>query len=327
MISNVNWFLPNLFLFDEYSFAVCDVLKQLGKDCPLKYSYGNVRCNWSNSFDSYIKLIDKKFLVNIFQTNTEKNITPIFNFSKTKITEEDLHDEISNTILDLCNEYNAILIVASDLLYKYIKEKYADIKIIASVNKSIERFQTVEAQINYNPQEELDFYNNLALTYDKVVIRPEFTEYLQDDFLPNDAEKYIIPINSCCQKNCADFCKCWNILSKDYACNYLHKKHALKKDDIERVVQNSVMLSNKKIEELKTLGFKNYLIKDNKDPLLFIYPLFNNCLFDTQGEFQAISYLLRDKIKEYYLSEQYDNNLQISFFGVILDNVKNKITY
>lgn len=205
---NNTYFYPCMFRFDEYPMALNDVL---GNNNPLKYIYGTIRCAWANNYDSFLKFEEKAFIENVLDKYVECNYTPVFNFSKVNLTKNDLKDEFSNYLLNLCVEKKAEIIVASQILYDYVKSKYPDLPIIASVNQPVVKFQN-----NLNSKdEEFMFYDNLLKNYDKVIIRPEFTSYIEQGLDFKDKDRIILIPNSACVRNCQYFESCWALETMD----------------------------------------------------------------------------------------------------------------
>ena len=319
MISDLNCFIPNLFLFDEYSFAITKATQNKGIENPLKYVYGIIRCKWAFNYDSFIKMDDNEYAEMLLKEYCENNIIPVLNFSKTNVESEDLDDKFCNFLLDKANENKGEVIVASDILFNYIKSKYPDMKITSSVNLPIYKFQTEEVQNTYNPQDELNFYNDLSKKYDRVIIRPEFVKYIEQGLLPENTEKMILIVNSSCKSNCNQFDKCFNCSDSKFICCQKADKENL---GIEKALENIIMLSNTQIENLKEKGFTNYILKDNKQSLLFLYPLFNSFLFSEDNNVN-LNLDIKTEIKENIMSNKYSSAQQILLFGSTLRNTMN----
>lgn len=294
----LNWYFPNLFLFEDYTMAVNDVANDLCIKNPLKYVYGIVRCKWAFNYDSFIKIQDKKYINTFIERYKKIETIPILNFSKLNIQKEDLSDDYCNLMLDACVEVKGEVIVASELLFDYIKNKYPDIKITSSVNLPIYKFQK---NIDYKVETELEYYNRLSEKFDKVIMRPEFVKFLDEDFMPNDREKIIIISNSDCIPNCTCYEECLNTKSVKFDC----PKNVMKKaGEFKKYVNEIEMLSKNQIENLCQMGLKNYMLKDNKQHLVSLIPLFDDCLFDIQDRFDIISTGIRDKIRYYWENDK-----------------------
>ena len=250
----VNVYLPTLFEFVYYPFAVVDVFTEHGLSHPIKYCYGTIRCLWSNNYDSYIKFEDKKYIETILSNHKERNIIPVINFSKVEIEPDELNDEFCNYFLDIAIQNNAEFIVASDLLYDYIKLKYPKAKLIASVNKTIDKFFRYD-----DLEEERAFYDELLIKYDKVVVRPEFI--FNGGVLPDDKERLIIIPNSACKMGCLKTREGVSMPTLGFECCRTIQK---RKYGVAKSLENLMMLT---LDEVQNSGVPNILLKDNKQPL------------------------------------------------------------
>ena len=156
-----------LFWFDDY------VLENLSNRKDI-IAFGGINCLWHGG-----RFIQKEYsldeIENTISLYNTKGIPCRFVFSNHKITKEDLNDKLSNDILDILskNELNGV-IISSDLLYEYIRNKYPKMKIVCSVIKTC-----VETNNWINETPEL--YNSLCEKYDFVVLNP--SRNLDLDFL------------------------------------------------------------------------------------------------------------------------------------------------
>lgn len=317
MTKNINWLFPNLFLFEDFTRAVDQLCNDYSINNPLKYVYGIIRCNWAYNYDSYMKFQEKSFIKNVFSFYGEKNITPILNFSRLTVEKEDLTDSFSNFLLDLCAEINGEIIVASDILFDYIKNKYPELKLISSVNKPIYKFQK---QDNYNAEEELKYYCELSEKFDMTVIRPEFIKNIGT--ISEHKEQFIIPVNSACINNCQYFDECNNVLNTDFECPKEMSKNPLSANEY---YNNLTILTKQQIEKLNDDGFVNFMLKDNKQYLTFLYPFFIDCLFGDNEKIFVISDTIREIIRSYWENNEMVNlilpEIQRQYFSFPIKNL------
>lgn len=119
-----------------------------------------------------------------------------YTFTNTLLESKHLDNQLGNTLLKYAvlhnpTERNAV-IVASDVLYDYIKKEYPSLKLVSSILKvSSERGKG-----------DLDYYLRLADRFDKVMLHPDDTLNLELlEKLPNK-EQYEVLINEYCILNC-----------------------------------------------------------------------------------------------------------------------------
>lgn len=148
--------------------------------------------------------------INIIERYNEQNIGFNFSFSNVLLEEKDLEDEYGNLMLQTGNtsKLNGV-ILTSNLLAKYIRENYPNLKIIYSVCNGL---NTLE---KYNDATE----NSL---YDIVVLHPDFNHDF--NFLSNleNKNKIEIMVNDNCAYGCpyrAEHYKWLSICAKQQSSN------------------------------------------------------------------------------------------------------------
>lgn len=234
---NLNWNIP---LSSDNIISIEDLIKHLididNINPIMFFSYG-IKCKWNknHSFEN----LDLNTVKNYFKFYNEC-INYYGNFSEYNLTVEDLNDTKSNFLLDFTIKNNGFVEISSDKLYKYIKSKYPNAKIVASVEKSFYELENGK---------EVDFYNNLLDKYDRVVISPNFVK--KDSFF-DDVEKI---------KDVSRLEIIVNDQKTKY--NYLNKeKETIKQPlNFKDLYENSLCLSNEEIDNIfNKTGIKNFRI-------------------------------------------------------------------
>ena len=95
-----------------------------------------------------------------FELLKENKIIPVLTFSNPLLSKKDLDDVICNELLDNIAQYGGIVIVASNLLEEYIRNRYPSLKIEASIIKTV--LSDKSRTTNY--------YNELSKNYYKYVV-------------------------------------------------------------------------------------------------------------------------------------------------------------
>ena len=191
---DIDWNIGCLFAHDDFVIKVIKVCKEAGTDPKITNVFGSIPCIFqggrvpprtatlSDSFD-------------ILSRYNELNIGCRLTFSNPNIEEKDLSDTTSNELLNHLNKSSGNgVIVTSDLLAKYIKEKYSNLQIISSQVKP-----SVEVGLG---KDEVDYYNNLFELYDIVVVNPmkvHDAKFLKEIKYPEQVE---FIANHKCLPNC-----------------------------------------------------------------------------------------------------------------------------
>lgn len=191
--SQAKWSMP--FLFTTNSFFILALNSLLEGKSTIDYVFGSPKCKWAGGRVSNIAISSPKFIEKTVKGIINYNITPAFTFTNTGLTKEDINDKLCNEILKIISDYNCEVIIVSDLLYDYIREKFPNIKICASILKS--------NHINIKDIDETDHINSLIDKYDRVVIRPEYAINHNFDFSGlKDTSNLEILVNQYCAFDC-----------------------------------------------------------------------------------------------------------------------------
>ncbi len=200
----ITWSIPCFFQYEPMSGALHQSVSRMHPDEELKLRvYGAPASIWTGEVmpDSY-EVVDRDLLDSLFEYYEEINAIPVFSFTATKITPEQLNNEYANLLLDYGIEKKAQFCVYSDKSKNHIKSKYEDAFVIASNIKAIEKFQ----KQNSDYEAETKYYNELLKEYDMVSLRPEYVKnYLLNNLdAVDDLKRVEISVNYSCVTNCTN---------------------------------------------------------------------------------------------------------------------------
>lgn len=248
----INYYCPDWYYNQPY-YDLLFSLKKLGGQC----FYPNVRidtlfgcfpnCIWNGggySFDSGITL---NIIYDYFNYYADKNITLQLTFTNPILEETDVYDRYGNTILQAASEYDYIhILVVSEILEKYIREKYPTLKIDKSIIATTEKLET--------GQDNLSYYLDCLKKYNKCVLPRKYGKDI--DFLKQipleDRSRFEILVNDPCPLYCPYIynhyeemgkiqlylsgdlaaCKCKMISDENPYKQWTHRKDQLKYDEI-----------------------------------------------------------------------------------------------
>ena len=193
LFDDVQYSIPGLFLFSKLIFNLDEIIyNKFSKSLPIKYLYGAPVCAWNGGrllFNVTKQSFEKQSIFEELHLCIAHGFSPLITFSNMKVEEKDLSDELCNFILKTVNKIGGEIIVASEILKKYIHEKYPNIKLHASVLLTA-----------YN-RRDIEFYKKLSEEYSCYVVHPDdnFNFDLLDNIPKNNAE---ILVNERCGFNC-----------------------------------------------------------------------------------------------------------------------------
>ena len=193
-----------LFKLDKQFLTIHDYFMLHGHGYFLDAVFGGQPCLWHSGRivrNAYSNDILENKMHLLLEEYTKRNISCRLNFSAPDIDKSMLSDKKSNLMLSILAEHNKDtcgnshgVIVASDDLREYIRKKYPDIYITASVIKTA----YAHPKFTDTPQ----WFDELAQRFDMVVVRSD--RNLSLSFLDsiNAKDKMELILNSECIINC-----------------------------------------------------------------------------------------------------------------------------
>jgi len=196
---NAEYVMPFLFSNDLFLPVINELIGE-NKQHAIKYIYGSINTEWTNGRISKFDLKKEKlYIVDKYLQRLQKyNITAAFTFSNIIHDKKQLKDKLCNELLDIAQKYKSHYIVADEILYKHIKSRYKNAKMVCSViQPSIKQIEDIYF-------DETKFYNQMLDKYEIVVLRPEYTIDNIDKLpkLLNDISRVEVLINQRCKYNC-----------------------------------------------------------------------------------------------------------------------------
>ncbi len=185
-------FLPIYASHREYFYDWCDIGSIYG--APMDCLWGGGRVGFGEA-----KAKDVFELLNKF------DISPRLTFSNSLIDSRHLDDEKCNRFCSIFEKSNAKpgIIISSDLLMNYIKEKYSRFYFVSSTTKVITDFEQLKSELD-------------NLNFDFVV--PDFRLNKEFDRLSglNELQKLKTEFlcNECCDFDCTNRKKCYEAVSR-----------------------------------------------------------------------------------------------------------------
>ena len=287
-----DWNIGALFAHDGYVFHLYETCKELNIEFPIKYVFGSIPCLLQGGRVSP-RTAELQDAFEIMEKYQGMGIGCRLTFSSTLITEKDLDDKVSNALLGKLNEgrENGV-IISSDLLAVYVKEKYKNLCIISSQVKP-----STEVGLG---NDTVEYYNNLFNMYDLVVVNP--VKCRDEEFLRKleykDRVEFIT--NHRCRPNCTLAKKHYELQMEfereDMAGRNTRRiKEALENllstcscYRMEKPLENSI-LSNSEIERLCDIGFKHFKLEGRDNNGISFMRDVGQWIFNPDGPYLSIT--------------------------------------
>ncbi len=198
------WNVSGLFVHDAAILFFYDICRYCGAGIRIMV-HGNIPCMWNSG--RIIQSVEPEYQAWCLKEYAKRNIPVLLTFSNYLLEEKDLKDPQSNNILMQAADIpgNGV-IVSSDILCRYIRDKYPDMFMYSSILKIVS-----EDRIG-----DIDNYLKMSDTFDRVVLHPDdgLTPELLDKLYPRD--RFEILINENCLRNCAFRKEHCDIVSRFY---------------------------------------------------------------------------------------------------------------
>ena len=192
----------------------------------------------------------------------------------------------------------------------YIKNKYPNSIITSSVMYPKLNYQGIDDKVG-----ECSLYNELITKFDKVIIRPEFakTHLLETIDKISDISKIQVPINDSCKMNCQHFKECFNITSSNFVCP---KDIDEKFFGIKSKFTNLCIIEKDLINNFTKSKINNFILSSYNVPIAFLETIFNEYMFNTDGDFQKYSQIIRYDLNDLISKNIFHSEFQKSFFSM-----------
>lgn len=301
LVPGASYSVPGLFLYSDLIYRCLDQVKaKFDYQIPVKYLYGSPKVKWNCG---RLIITDNHYtreeIYNELAGAVARGIVPLLTFSAPELSPEDLKDPLCNEILAMANQLRGGVIVSSPLLRDYLREKYPQVEVHASVILTA-----------FTQTRDPAYYEGLNQDYDRYVVHPDdnFRPELLTQLPKAGAE---IILNERCVYQCMQRREHYESIVKDQAAliegncaltNFLDrcpfvpdkKQHATKARNISLNAQDVVQMSR--------LGFGLFKLQGRLDiPYVFFfdflrYTLENQVAFPSM--FPVFSYAIKEHLKE-----------------------------
>lgn len=290
---DINWKVPLLFNNDRLAVSLLMISKKLGIKKPFSTVYGSPNNVLAGGRNSIIKNeMSEPEIIKYFKTYKDFGVKCSLTLSRMDISNINLNDNYLNRLLSVLNQFFGSAIVSNDYVLDYIKNRYENIQVCASVIKPI--YDKVE-------DENVQYYINLLKKYDRIVPRPEL-------FIKGDCYMGLMPysdyidilVNQTCLYDCIFACahyKHYEKMEEGYDDEFVApcQKDKQKLSSINKTVSMDYLL----ITHLMNYGFKSFKLQGRNLPVYKVLQYLGSYIYEPTGDFRFIeSYILNSKYDE-----------------------------
>lgn len=240
-------FLPLFFAHREYFFDWCEIGSVYGTPADCLWGGGRVGFGDADAND-------------VIELMNEFNISSRLTFSNSLLKPEHLNDKKCNNLCKLFSDSSNShiengVIVFSDLLVNYLKERYPSLYLVSSTTKVITDFKVLIEEIN---RDEFRY------------VVPDFrlNKHFEELDMLNESQKDKLEFlcNECCSFTCGDRKKCYESVSKkslgiddDHFCKSENAKEGYV---FSKAMENPGFIGyNDIISTYLPMGFSNFKIE------------------------------------------------------------------
>ena len=246
------FFLPfgDTFLNKMNLIFIKDFKNYLYEDVNIAAVYGTFfNSKWNGGRGSKSKKVNYKEAYLFIKQMNELGVSVRFTFTNPLVTEKELDDNIGNILMKLADNGMNGVIVASDILFKYLKEKYPNFYYIASITKCL-----------LNVKDYANDYDITVLDY-RLNKNESFLNNIEDKHKIEILVDELCPINCKYRKQHYENIGKFNLGYKNVDCFCLDPKNNLI-DNINfqknKEVHSETVLANEEIDSLYSKGFNKF---------------------------------------------------------------------
>jgi hypothetical protein len=255
--------------------------EEVGINRPFDLAYGAPRCAWAGGRPSVIaEELDDVHLNACFEAYAEHDVRIALTLSRLSVDESSYGDAYCHRILDAAVRWNAEIILFDDGLANYIHTTHPNLRLIASLNRSMCDFKQ-----GFDGLEEDAYYRMLLERYDEVVIRCEFA---MDDAnltrLADIADRAEIIVNQFCVPNCPNVYRHvssmenWGGQAEIHTC---YSKSCAA--NLRQRLANNLHFSNARINRFAELGFLKMKLAGRNAPIPSFLDMLSDYVFEPTG--------------------------------------------
>lgn len=289
-----SWRCPGFLEHEEMLFLLDDLCKEVGIKQPIQSVFGCITTPWGGGRVPSFDEIDEKKLVKIIENYNSRNIFCHFTFSNYRVKKEHLDDRTGNLLCKVASQISDKngIIVSSDLLSDYIRDKYPNLKQTSSLLKPTYEHPRYD--------ETAEYYNELCNKFDTVVVRADFYDNLKMMKQLKDKSKIELIVN----QNCFKFCELarthydrsvkYSAEDKDakQRTHFCHKKM----NDIKNYSE-SLTLANSEIDDFIKLGFTHFKLAGRAGRAKTVLTeIIGRYIFEPSGHFCHLQRYIVDKL-------------------------------
>lgn len=260
-----HWDVSGAFTNDRELLAFHDFFSTLGAS-PFSLVHGSPLFHWNSGRVMPHLMRSAEEIRAAGLAYAERKISIDYTFTNFLLNKEHLEDKMGNILLQFAEKYNPTkgngIIVSSDLLYDYVKEKFPDLRLVSSILKVTEE----------KGKGKKDYYLKLAEKFDKVMIHPD--DIINKKLLESleDKDKYELIINEYCIRQCPirhlhyrSLCRSaldYLDYDDDFETAHLNKNGCRSINTLMCSKKNSVLaLNTPEIKDLYDMGYRHFKLQ------------------------------------------------------------------
>lgn len=272
----IKFYLPNIIEFQGVNLTLWDLLREHPEWFEDGVEIGAVYGTFNNAIWNGGRVLNNDFsdedILNSLREYEMRQIPVRFTWTNTLLKPLHLQDKYCNWIMESANNGLNEVIINSDLLEEYIREKYPKYKIVSSTTKCLLNKDTIKEEINKYPLMVLDYRKNRDF---------KFLEELNKN-------KIEILINPVCPIGCRRRKQHYDSLSlsqlgmeeDEFECKYAYYNF------YDNMKNNSAFISKEELyDKFVKSGFKHFKIEGRTNHIIDVVEIY-------------IYYMVKDEYKD-----------------------------
>lgn len=297
LMPGASYSIPGLFLYSDLIYeCLAQVKDKLGYTIPVEYLYGSPKVPWNCG---RLIITDEHYTIADIEREltgaVEHGIRPLLTFSVPHLSVKELSDPLCNEILAILDRVGGGVIVSSPLLAQYIRDRWSNVEVHASVILTA-----------YTEERDAAYYAGLSRDHARYVVHPD------DNFEPEllaqiPKENATIIVNERCVRHCAQRREHYESMVQDQIAlieggslsNFLDRCPFVPDIKQRDTTARNATLTIPQVLRLHEMGFRQFKLQGRLDiPYVFFFDFLRYTL-ENEVAFPAVYPIFSFTIKEY----------------------------
>lgn len=296
------WKVPALCNNDWIALSLTDMCLDLGFRRPFDLAFGAPQCAWQGGRPAVMRQeLSELQLMERFEAYAARGIRPALTLSRLAVEGADYGNAYGNRLLGCLARVRGQAIVTDEGLARYIRDRYPEVGLVASFDRAL-----VDAAPGMpDAEDETAYYRRTLSLFDEVVVRCEYAlaDRLIGQMGEDERARTEVIVNQVCVAGCTRGYEHVHAIEQfnegTVAGPCQECFHVAVTADVRARLATSVLVTNRRIDELARLGVGTFKIGGRNAPIPKFLDLLGTYIFEPSGAFVPMRVALSRRLAEH----------------------------